>query len=347
MFLPEPTKHGGSRVGNSYISLYANCPRKWFYTFIYPIEVEPGKWSKGIAPRHTAPALLGGSIFHEMMAAYYLSGVKNGEDTGEYDLDRAIQAGEAHYAARKQEYLDLSVGEDAVLTSTEMITGYYQAYGPDSPAPDYPTIKVVTNEQGEPYIEKEFTIGLGYKDYIYTTRLDLIIGHHSFLKSMEHKTSVASWANRTLAGIHRKSQFTGEIFVMVNAFPDHVLNGCMVNVCVKNRSTKSTLPVALRDTTGRTPDQLERFRLRVIKILQDIDSSVNAFSDFMLGGMAIELAADQTFPEYGEYNEHCNAFNRECEYMPFCKGIQAPDISLRSFRPRSIEENSELKEYSG
>jgi hypothetical protein len=346
VFLPKPIQHGGSLVGNSYLSLFAKCPRKWFYGFYFPQELAGETWH-GLAPKHTAEALLLGSAFHEGLAAWYLSGCKDGEDTGKYSLDSAISTAESHHLKRKAEYADQDRAEKDWATCKTMLVQYHESHGPGGPSQDWPEIKVLFDEDGQPLVEREFAIKLGTGKYVYTARLDLIVERFGNVQVMEHKSSAASGTRQRLASSHMDSQMTGEIFVANKAFPSHNLNGVLVNVITKNLSAKSTVGLVNRTTTDRTRGQLQRFEQKVLGILCRIDESIHTWKEYVSKGIEPVKATDMLFPDYGENNGECFSYMRECEFSPFCKQLQPEDITLNSFRPKTQEETITLKEYGG
>lgn len=351
-FIPKEELHGGSRVGNSYCSTFANCPKKWFNNFLRPVETIDPKTEKpvltqGIRPRQTAQALLAGSIFHEGLASWYLSGCRDGEDTGEYSLEAAIEGAKLHWSQRKHEYEGDVDPEEDWLTNQAMLVAYAEHYGPDSPGADWPDLRVAHDGEGKPLIEREFTSKLGYNDYIYTMRADLVVHHRGFLKMGEHKSSVASFVKNRLQTSHWDSQMTGQCWVMATEFPDTLLNGVWLNVVVKNRSVRSKFDVAERDTTTRTQFQLANFRVNVIDILERIDDAVGFFWEDYLGGKPLEEAAQKWFPDHGTRTGTCLAYNRECEYASLCKGAGREEQLLVNFKPRSTVEISEMKEWTG
>ena len=89
---------------------------------------------------------------------------------------------------------------------------YWSSVNPDT-NPDYPDIRVAGDGLGQPLVEREFVCNLGYQDYIYSMRADLIVYHRGFLKCMEHKTSVAGFVGQRLKSSQWDSQMTGQAWI--------------------------------------------------------------------------------------------------------------------------------------
>ena len=71
-FIPKQTEHGASPVGNSYLSLFPQCPKAWFNTYYRPVPTRDGLGkavvAQGIQPKTTALPLLEGDVFHTYSA---------------------------------------------------------------------------------------------------------------------------------------------------------------------------------------------------------------------------------------------------------------------------------------
>jgi hypothetical protein len=350
-FIPKLEVHGGSRVGTSYLNTFANCPKKWFNTFLRPVEVADRDGNivlaQGIRPQTTALPLVSGSIFHEGLAEWYRSGVRDGADTGQYDTDRAIETARMHWKDRIREYEPDVSAEDDWAKNQKLLLDYFTRYGPESQTPDFPDLIVATDSDGEPLVEREFVTELGYSDYIFTCRVDMICHHRGFLKVMEHKTSVPGFVRQRLNVSQWDSQMTAECWVLREEFPDDPLNGVLVNVVVKDRSLRSqTFDVAERATTTRTDAQLDQFPLNAVDILRQIDERVAGFEFDVAEGRDLEHCAQKWFPDHGTRTGACMAYNRECDYAPICKLAGRESSAIQAYRPRTTVEKLQLMEYS-
>jgi hypothetical protein len=208
-FIPEASPSGGTQLGNSYLTTWTRCPRAWFNEFYRPVLLDSQTVGRGITPRFKKIFLISGGIFHEMLAAWYASGCRDGEDTGEYDIDKALETGRLEWLKAKREYESEELAEKDWLMNQKMILDYHDRFGPGAPMPDYPDIRVVCDGSGEPLVERPWTCTL-MDGYVYTCRTDLIVYERGYLKVMEHKTSKANWVWTRQASIPYDSQFTGE-----------------------------------------------------------------------------------------------------------------------------------------
>jgi hypothetical protein len=335
-FIPDETAKGGSLIGNSYISTFANCWLKGFNTYIRPCEGQ-----RGIRARFRSEHLIKGGIFHEAIAELYLSGCRDGEDTGIWDLEQALGKLDEECLKATDEYPDSQKLEDDKLMMRNMLTNYYAKYGPGGPAQDFPiVVKVLHDEAGEPLIEREFRVDLGYKDYAFTMRADLLVEHHGRPVIMEHKTSAAGfWPQQRLNSIHTDAQFTGQCFVLATLFPGQILDGVLCNVVIKKGKTE----IALRDLTNRDYLDFNVFRLSVLDILQQIDHRMEGFSNDLDSGWEMEEAVTRWFPDHGQRTGACTAFGTGCEYQLLCRNKTRIKQGLETYHPRNTEDLLRMK----
>jgi hypothetical protein len=330
-FIPDATEKGGSLIGNSYLSLIATCPLKWFNAYARPCEGQ-----RGIRARFRSEHLIKGGIFHEAIAELYLSGCRDGEDTGEWDIERAKAKLDEECLKATDEYPNEAKLEEDRLMMTAMLTNYYAKYGPGGPAQDYPVVvKVLHDEEGEPLIEREFRVDLGYQDYVFTMRADLLIEHHGQPVIMEHKTSAAGfWPQQRLNTIHTDAQMTGQCFVMDCLFPGQVLDGVLCNVVIKKGKTE----IAMRALTNRDAADFEVFRLSSLDILQQIDHRMNGFNEDLEKGWEMEDAVRRWFPDHGQRTGACTAYVSGCEFQHLCRNKTRMKAGLQTYLPRNAED---------
>ena len=350
-FIPKQAPNGASPVGNSYTAAFANCPKLWFNTYLRPVPTRkpdgtPAE-AQGIAPLGTALPLVEGDIFHTGLEAWYLSGCRDGADTGEYNTEVGLEAAYSKWSARKRDYEPEQDDDESIANMRTILLNYFERYGPASPSPDFPDIMVAHDGDGQPLVEREFKVDLPYGDYYYTMRADLVVYHRGYLKMGEHKTSVASFLGQRLKSTHFDSQMTGQGWVMREMFPDTPLNGIWCNVIVKFRSPRSKYDIAERETTTRTNEQLDKFPLGVVDILQQIDDRVGYFQQALGKGYDVEQAAQLYFPDHGTRSGRCFAYNRYCDFFDICKNAGREDQLLNNYRPRTTVELDEMKKYTG
>ena len=104
IFIPQVEPTGGTSLGNSYLTTWVRCPRDWFNQYYRPTLDAEGQLWRGLAPRFTKPPFLTGRIFHDALAAWYTSGCRDGDDTGERSIDAALAEGERVWKAAQPEY---------------------------------------------------------------------------------------------------------------------------------------------------------------------------------------------------------------------------------------------------
>lgn len=351
-FIPTDTG-GGTVVGGSYLKAFDLCPRDWFNQYFRPVLSDDGTiGARGIQPITTPLPLLRGRLLHEAFAAWYLSGCREGVDTGDYDLDLALDTLHTHCAAAKatNEFEGGDEEADRVTTALDvMMRSYADTYGPGGPSRDWPEIQIAHDAEGKPLVEREFRIQLS-PSYIFTCRIDAVIYHRSYLKAFETKTSYPMFVKNRLKTISYDAQFTGEIAVLTAHLPTLIpsepkLHGCLANVLPYDRSVNSKFAVAERETTTRTPAQLERWRSQSLHTLHRIDDSVRHFEGLRGDRLSIEDAADRAFPTLGTRTDRCHAYNRRCAYWDLCALPGLEPSLLRRFRPRTTAETTYLREY--
>jgi hypothetical protein len=325
-FVPKSSMgSGGTRFGNSYLNLWANCPRKWFNSHYRPVELD-GEVYRGIAPRWTSENLLRGSLFHEGLAEWYRSGVRDGEDTGERDVDRALAVIQKHAHDRSAEWPDEGARDVEVSNTQILLRRYHDHFALGGAQPEFPQVRVACDGSGQPLIEREWEFSLG-EGHVYTCRTDAIIYYRGVLVSLEHKTSAVPWMR--LKTIPMDSQFAGEQFVLRNLFPEDPISGTLVNVV----GTKKAAGKFDRELTKRTDHQLLRWRDNCVSILNQIQVAKMGFEVELQRGVSIERAADMWFPDHGTRTDHCTAYSG-CEFLDLCQWAGREDSKLGMYTKR-------------
>lgn len=326
-FVPRATATStGTRFGTSFLNSWARCPRQWFNAHYRPCQDETGATYRGLAPRITSQDLLRGSIFHEMLAEWYRSGIRNGEDTGERDVELAIKVGRVAASSRASEYEDAYAEQKLSDEAEILMRRYHDWYGPEAPQCEYPQIRVVCDGLGQPLIEREWEFPLNDR-YVFTCRTDAIIMDHGILKSLEHKTSSMPWMR--LRTIPTDAQFAGEQWILHQLFPEEPIAGTLVNVI----GTKRALGKFERETTSRTQAQLDRWQRNCINILTAIDQACQHFTLDRLNGDSVEVAADHWFPDHGTRTDTCTAFNG-CDFLDLCSWAGREENRLGMFKQK-------------
>lgn len=341
-FIPVRTPSGGTPIGSTYLAAWANCPWEWYNLYLRP----GAEGTQGIVPVHTKPAFLKGRIFHTGLEYWYRSGCRNGEDTGEYQIDPALEAARVVWTSAEHEYE--SPDEWAAHWDQVSLTlrSYHDAYGPGGHERDWPEIRVLCDERGEPLLEREYAVELGYRDFILTCKPDAIVSHRGYVKVLEHKTSHPRYLSERLQSIHTDAQFTQECYTLRALLPELPLEGVLANVMPVPRGASSKFRVAERETTKRSDWDLEVFRLDSIDILQQIDDRVGRWQDLVAGGMNPTNAARMCFPSHGTRTGRCNAY-RGCQFLRLCSNKEREVEMLRNYRGRTAAEVKVSREQVG
>ena len=341
-FMPQVEAAGGTQIGGSYINTWINCPRDWYNLHYRPYLGNDGSVvGTGLSAFSTSIPLLVGRVFHEAIAAWYESGVRNGEDTGERSVDKALEVAlREHKSCESQFPADRKTGlESSEVAANEfakvemMLRAYHDRYGPESMNPEFPTIQVLVDDEGKPLVEREWTAQL-CPGYVFTCRTDLIILEHGLMKTMEHKTTSAYGVQMRKREMDMDPQFSGEYWILRECLPQHTLAGVMVNMIVKDRSGKSKFDIAERETTTRTDGQLNRWRLTSVHALEQIDAAVARYTELLAAGTTHEAAADLCFPDYGTRTKQCYAFNSRCQFLDLCQMAGMEHKRIAQFKPR-------------
>src|SRR5258706_602917 len=331
--LPVPVHPGGSAFGWHFLTNWSNCQTYWWNRNLRP-HPDGGL---GIEPIESRVPLAIGSAFHTGLEVWYHSGWADAQDTGERSLAQALSA--ARDALVAHGFDPTGDNEDAVgawATLEELLTRYHSTYGPDGSQCEWPNDMVLSDTAGQPYIERELALDLGYHGYVLTARLDLIVlnGSHGLI-AREHKTSAASLANRLLDRFELDGQATTQALMLVHHFPDQPIIGVEVNVAIKDRASKSPLPALIRRRTHRSDAQLEKFTLDARRKLGQIDAAVAYYESLMMAGMSADEAARVAFDGSPDGYQCVGAFGK-CAFFDLCANRPISEsIVAQQFRPRS------------
>ena len=325
-------KAGGSPFGWHFLSHWKACETFWFNTYLRPHP----KGGVGVSSTKTGAALLIGGACHRGLEAWYRSGWRDGEDTGEYSLDTMIEAGTQELTDRKDEFSEEKGQhfDEALVLVTSLLEKYHYHMGPGGIDQDFPSYKVAGDDQGEPLIEREFWLDLGYRDYTFTARLDLLMWVEGYLEVREHKTTAASRCGMLIRQLALDGQITGQNMLLAAMYPDVPRKGVEANILVKDRGAKSNLPPFPRQLYGNTPIELEKFKNDTIAALKNIDEHVYRYEELIQKGMSVSEAALAVF-DASPPAIQCVGFY-ECDFYRPCK-MKGYEESLfaTSFKPRS------------
>jgi hypothetical protein len=295
---------------------------KWYNTFQRP---HPAGDGKGLEMQFTPAPLAVGWIVHEGLAAYYRSGWEDGK----YDVGHAISI--VKKATAVQRFASEEDHDNALATSAAIIEKYHLWTTGGQGHPDFPHLRIAADHDGNPLIERDFEVDLGYKGCTYTGRLDAVVSDGGLIRSFEHKTAAASTRGRLITDMSLNTQVTGQCFLLEQCLPDYDTQGVLINVIVKNNA--KTSPPVFRDITVRSPERLEKFKRDVLKTLKEIEDCMEAYKHLQQsGGMSPDEAAREVFLMN---TTKCVDF-APCTYFSMCKHIGKEDAMAATFRPREF-----------
>jgi hypothetical protein len=317
---PTPIRQtSATKFGAHFISGFWDCPYRWW--------LQHRAKDYGLVPHKTADPLLIGSGTHAGLEAYYHSGWQDGN----YQLEPAVEAVRAHFKERADEFQSHErLGKDFTVVE-RLLDLYDHQYGPRGLTPEFPKVRVVADSDGHPLIEREYEIDLGYRDYKFTSRIDLVVEFHGYLGVLEHKTSVASAVWRLLARAPMDLQFTGQFFCVRVAHPELAIGGVIPNILIKDWGPKSKFPSAFPDRQpfARSDAHLEKFRMDVVRTLREIELREREWRDLVAAGMEPFEAARMT---YVQRTSECVVYGT-CNYLPICTTPGREEAMLQDYRP--------------
>jgi hypothetical protein len=297
----------------------------------------------GIEPNFRKPSLSFGSIVHRGLEHLYLSGCRDGEDTGEYLIEPALEAARLEHLKIRGRYESDDQAEEDWLSIQAMLRAYYDRFGPKSPSPDWPNIRVIHDDQGKPIIERELWTELGTSGRFYSVRIDTLISYFGMLQEFQHKTSAPGmWLNDRLRGIHTDSQMTGTSYVLAKEFPELLLDGIRANILIKGNGPDARNKVAVREKTTRTREDHDAFEAASLSVLRQIDEAVGGFDRDLEAGRPFDYCVNYWFPDHGQRTQYCQAY-RGCTFLQLCHRKGAESEELRMFRPRVLDSGPQVE----
>jgi hypothetical protein len=328
-------------AGSHYLKTWAGCPRKGAYQHVFehpkydPADTTIGM---GLEVKRKPQNLFIGSCLHDGLEAWYLSRIRDGEDTGEASLDLALDAFTTNWNRQIDDVEDHEKLFPFYDKCRSIFQQYHNYYGQGGALAEYPNLQIAINkETGKPWVEQHFDIDLG-EGFKYTCRTDLIVWYNNYLYALDHKSSKASWVGNLMMGAEMEAQFTGEILCLKEDLPeDTPIGGVIVNVLVKDRGVKSHLPPFDRGITTRTPEELSEYRSECLDLNKRIISWIEKYRTALAEGVDPLTALRYTFPKDGTRTGECTAYYRKCEYWALCKSPELSSNLINNlFRPKTV-----------
>ncbi len=327
---------GGSRVGWSFIKTFKSCEMEWFNTYLRPHTGAQGGLGHTFMER-PGPRSLGTTI-HHMLQVWYLSDCEIDDTTGRcrkshdpdprsdvlYSLDAAVAAC-APFVYATWPHWDSSESAKTIGDATALFERHHAYCGPGGTMPESRTWRVLHDGDNVPFVERTFEISLGYSDYIFTTKTDLVVSGYGKIWPLDHKTHDAGAVPKNLRKYKLDGQISGQVWALRNLWDvgeDGLLKpraewltgeGGLVNVIIK-RAAASRPPRQL-EIMGRTELDLEVFRTSTVRTLKRINERVEEWQGHVTAGMDPDAAALLVFDSYPD-GMKCGEW--PCDYFDGC-----------------------------
>ena len=309
---------GATAYGSHYLSTWDRCERLGFLSFLAPHP----KGGQGLRLQYPPRPLKLGGILHEGWAVYYRSGPRDPEAR---DIDYAVATLEAAAAARSGEWQTPEMAAEDVAKGRAILYDYHAFWKGD------PEVMVVEDAEG-PLIEREWVVGVPGCPMPFTCRPDAVVEWGGWVWTMEHKSTTAWGMNNIRTAILNSIQGSGECYTLSKRLPHLPIQGVLLNVALKDRSSKSKYQPFERDTASRTPAQLQMFehhvRQRHARILHNTATwQVRAEE---LGDPW--AAGAEVFVGTGTSTGACeNTYGRPCPMLDLCKGVGMEQLLAQGF----------------
>ena len=147
---------------------------------------------------------------------------------------------------------------------------------------------------------------------------------------LENKTVDSSRFGELVGSADMDTQFTGQIFLAKHLLPSFNIQGVLLN-CLKKRVGKANPEKVFRKPVYRSPQALEKFRLDIVRTLDQIDTAISEYDELVLLGMSPYEAANQKFDERGGRDCHW------CSYKDICMNPTKAEAFAGPFLPRSTQ----------
>lgn len=325
---------GGSRVGWSFLRSFSQCETLWFNTYLRPHARVPGAHGHTFPERPSARSL--GTIVHHMLQNWYLSDCeldaqgrckKDHDPTREaaYSLDYAISVCapfvEATYSGWSEEERAEYIGK-----ACELFERHHAYCGPGGTLPESRLLRVAHDGEGVPLVERTFELPLGYADYIFTSKVDLVVSAYGKLFPLDHKTHDAGVVPKKLRAYALDGQISGQVWVLRALWDTNSAgllkprgewitgDGGYVNIIVKRAA--ASRPPRMLELMARSETDLEVFRANTVRKLKRMNERIEEWQGHVSAGMDPDAAALLTFDSYPS-GDVCGEW--PCDFYQGCK----------------------------
>jgi len=315
-----PLPEGGTRFGSTFITTWWTCPMKWANTYIRPHPTEGGH---GMSSVDTPPPLGVGTAVHEALEAYY------NHKTHE-EIFKAIDD-----AIEDTEWVDpqtkLRAGEEATKLMAEYL---------EHSVHDVEQFDAYIHPKHGVMIERELSVPLGYKDYVVTSKPDMVVVMHDSgrLRCMEHKTVAVSrlWARKA----ELRCGVQGAIEIMACRHHDMDIEGVWLNAIPKGRGKKSTAPpIDRQELITHSDMELNKFKHDIVQTLQEIEDAVAMYDELVADGRTDQDAA---FAAFRKNRTQCVVFGRCSFYTPCSAPLHETQLLTGGYRARKPKTQEEV-----
>jgi hypothetical protein len=320
----SPSRAGATAYGSHFLGTWAQCERKGYLQYRAPHP----RGGEGLQPTHRSANLLFGAAIHEGMAAYYQSGWKDGQ----YDYTAGLDAFVASMTRECELWRTPEQYADFHALGLHMLRAYHEWYGPGGISPEYPEIRVATDSEGLPIIEREYVYEVS-PSQVFTSRVDLAVMRGDWLCLMEHKTTKRTSLSSLLQSCRFDSQFTGEYLVLSQLMGSAPIQGIIINALVKDATPRGKVPPFVRDYVYRPNTMVEQFQHDLANQLSYIDQLNDTYDSRVAEGVDPWEAARRTYPARGMHNGLCVRFNEPCPYLELCLAMPHEGAVAQSYDP--------------
>lgn len=329
-FTPHTVPGANTPFGIHYIMAWWACPQKWFLSHVLPTTE-----GKGITPYTTDKNLLLGSLYHAGIEVYRLSQWRDGEDTGEPNVDAALDAIGALASQRESEFEDADLRSGLVDEARTLVRRYYDYYGPRGVKPEWPNTKLLPHplDPSKPAVEIPLSLDLGYRGYTLTGKLDAIVVERGFVWVDELKTT-STGPNDFGASWQLHPQPATEMLLARANLPGLHVHGVRLNAAYKRWGKTSKFPPFFDEHVSRSQPQMDLVRHNVTTSLIEIDEHVARWEAQVAAGADPYLAGLEVFPMKGTGNGTCRAYARLCEFSGLCMNFEHSAGMIAGFRAK-------------
>lgn len=305
--VPQP-ESGATPFGSHYAAVWDRCFRAGFLSFLAPHP----KGGRGLRPKYPSRAMKLGGLIHVGLEHYYMSGPR---DPGARDIDVAIDHLEVAAGARAREWTNPEEREQDIAKGRALLYDYHQHWQGD------PDVMVVEDKDG-PLIERNMVVEVPGSPVPFTCRPDAVVEWNGWVYVMEHKSSSVYGMNRIRTAMLNNIQGSGECYVLNRLYPDLPTQGVLLNVLVKDRSSKSKYQPFERDTATRTEGQLRMFENHHRARMAHIDNLTKRWEVVKDDCGDPWAAGAEVFVATGASTGACEeTYGRPCEFLDLCKGV--------------------------